>query len=80
MGKAVFWIVVVFVVLLGLRVLNSRNARRRAQEAGQADNPSREKGDTMVRCAKCGVFLPPAEARSVAGGFVCGDPGCTARR
>jgi uncharacterized protein len=73
MGKVVFWIVVVFVLLLGLRLFNAGKAKRRAQDAG------RTKVETMVRCAKCGVFLPQADARPLADGFVC-DPGCTARR
>ena len=76
MGKIIFWLVVIFVVLFGLRLMNAGKAKRRAREAGEA-GPSAE---TMVRCGKCGVFLPQGEARPVAGGYVCGAPGCAVRR
>jgi hypothetical protein len=76
MGKIIFWLVVIFVVLFGLRLMNAGKAKRRAREAREA-GPSAE---TMVRCGQCGVFLPQGEARSVAGGYVCGAPGCAARR
>ena len=80
MGKFIFWIVVVFVVLLGLRLLNVANAKRRAGKSGEGEKKAGTPGETMVRCANCGVFLPQGDARPVAGGYVCGDPGCAARR
>ncbi len=78
MGKVIFWIVVVFVVLLGLRILNMGAAKRRARESGTAKGPA--PGDTMVRCSNCGVYLPKADALPAPGGYVCGDPGCAPRR
>jgi uncharacterized protein len=76
MGKIIFWLVVIFVVLFGLRLMNAGKAKRRAREAGEAGRTA----ETMVRCAKCGVFLPRGEAQPVAGGYICGTPGCAARR
>ncbi len=78
MGKVVFWIVVVFVVLLGLRLVNVAEAKRRARDAARTNGPA--PNDTMVRCARCGVYLPRAEALPSGSGYLCGDPGCSARR
>jgi hypothetical protein len=33
----------------------------------------------MVRCVRCGVFLPRAEATEHAGGYVCPDGQCVKR-
>jgi hypothetical protein len=30
----------------------------------------------MVRCAKCGVFLPKADALKAPDGYRCREPGC----
>jgi uncharacterized protein len=79
MGKVIFWIVVVFGVLLVLRLYSAAAAKRRAREAGAAKGASPQV-DTMVRCANCGVYLPRADALPTAGGYLCGDPGCSQRR
>ena len=79
MGKVIFWIVIVFVVLFGLRLLNVAAAKRRAREAG-ATKTARPQADPMVQCANCGVYLPRADALPAAGGYLCGDPGCSPRR
>jgi len=78
MGKVIFWIVVVFVVLLGLRIVNVAGAKRRARESEQKKGPAAN--DTMVRCASCGVYLPRADALPSGTGYLCGDPACSARR
>jgi hypothetical protein len=80
MGKVVFWIVVVFAVLLGLRVLNAAKARRRTDEARRAAGKRGPVAAPMVRCVRCGVFLPAADAKPGPVGPTCGDPGCTSRR
>jgi uncharacterized protein len=77
MLKIVFWIVVVFVVLMGLRMLNVAKAARRARERQSAQPPAAE---TMVRCARCGVYLPRGDAKPTPGGLVCTDPACAQRR
>ena len=79
MSKIIFWIVVVFVVLFALRLVNSGKAKRRARESG-AEEKTPPVGETMVRCDKCGVFLPMGDARPVAEGYVCRNPGCDSRR
>ena len=79
MGKVIFWIVVVFVVLFVLRLVNTGKAKRRERESADAGNVAGP-AETMVRCDKCGVFLPMGDARPVANGYVCGSPGCSGRR
>ncbi len=79
MGKIVFWLVVAFVVLLGLRLLNVASAKRRRDEAAAAGRPGTG-GDRMVRCVRCGLYLPQAEATSSAAGYVCADGRCAERR
>jgi hypothetical protein len=79
MGKLIFWMVVIFVVLLVVRLVNTAAAKRRngpAKGAG-AGAPG---ASPMVRCVRCGVFLPRADAEAVPGGHACGDPGCAERR
>ncbi len=75
MGKVIFWIVVVFVVLFGLRLWNVAKSRSRP-------GPPRNKPGTqaMVRCASCGVFLPQADASAAGDGYHCADPTCVKRR
>jgi hypothetical protein len=80
MGKFIFWLVVAFVVLFGLRLMSAGKARRRARERDDGASPAARAGETMVRCSSCGVFLPKGDARPVAGGYVCGEPGCGVRR
>jgi len=79
MGKVIFWLVVVFVVLLGLRLLNVASAKRRRDEAAAASRKA-SAGDRMVRCIRCGLYLPQAEAASSAAGYVCADGRCAERR
>jgi uncharacterized protein len=76
MGKVIFWIVLVFVVLFGLRLYNVAKARRRADPTARAAPPKTPAAEPMVRCAHCGVFLPRAEALPAPDGFRCSDPKC----
>ena len=76
MGKIILWIVIVFAVLLGLRLLNAAKAKRRADVARRSGTSPAE---SMVRCVRCGVFLPQADAKPAPGGFCCGDAGCAKR-
>ena len=80
MGKVVFWIVVVFAVLLGLRLLTAAKARRRADDAERDATARGPAAAPMVRCVRCGVFLPAADALPGPAGPTCGDPGCASRR
>jgi uncharacterized protein len=76
--KVVLWIVVVLAVLVGLRLYNAAKAKRRGEAARQSPRPA-SPADTMVRCVRCGVFLPRAEAKPGPAGLTCGDPGCAQR-
>jgi hypothetical protein len=72
MGKVIFWIVIVFVIMFALRLLNVAKARSR-QESRKAKGSNAQ---TMVRCVRCGTFLPRPEATSTPDGFCCREPGC----
>ena len=76
MGKVIFWIVVIFGLLLVARLANVGAAKRR-DGAGRSRVPP---AAPMVRCLRCGVFLPAADAKAVPGGHVCSDPACAERR
>jgi len=80
MGKAILWIVLVFVVLFGLRLLNASKARRRAEAARRSADAGAPRADIMVRCVRCGVFLPRADAKPAPGGHACADPRCAEHR
>jgi uncharacterized protein len=70
MARIVAWLVLIFMVLFALRVIAARSARgRRKSSSQQAVEP-------MVRCARCGVFLPRDEAKQTRAGFVCAAGGC----
>ena len=77
MGKILFWIAVAFVVLFALRMINVGKARRRDAAARRAAAPP---DVPMVRCRRCGVFLPRADAKPAPGGYTCSDPACKSRR
>ena len=80
MGKVLFWIVVIFAVLFVLWLYNAHKAKQRAGAARGAERKKAVRdGDSMVRCARCGVFLPKAEATAVSTGYVCADPACSRR-
>jgi hypothetical protein len=75
MAKILIWVVVAVVVLLGLRLLNVAKATRRREPGGRASPPA----EAMVRCVRCGVYLPSADAKPGPAGMTCGDPGCAQR-
>ena len=76
MGKILFWLVVVVVVLFVLRLINVANDRRR-RSRGNA--PGAQTDAAMIRCVECGVYLPSADAKAGARGPLCGDPQCVKR-
>lgn len=77
MGKIVFWIVVAFAILFALRMVNVAKMRARNKKAGKSAPKAVE---SMVKCSRCGVFLPRPEARITAEGIRCSDPKCTPAR
>ena len=75
MGKVIAWLILILIVLLALRLINQRKARRRSGAAtgsGTAVEP-------MVRCVRCGVFLPREEATKRDAGYACPDGQCVKR-
>jgi len=74
MSKIIAWIIVVFLVLLALRLINARNARARRNANAQSGKVSA--AAPMVRCAKCGVYLPRSDAVALADGFACAEGEC----
>lgn len=78
MTKILFWTVVFFVILLGLRLLSVAKSKSRDKERPEA--PKIPPAEPTVRCVECGVFLPKTEATPVATGYRCNDPACPRRR
>ena len=72
MGKIIFWIVVVFLILFVLRLYNAAKAQKRTAKR----KSPRAAPQLMVRCVQCGVFLPEPDARATASGYRCQDPAC----
>jgi uncharacterized protein len=70
MGKVIAWLVLIFLVLLALRVMARRSGRAR-QEGGAI--PAAQ---PMVRCERCGVYLPRAEAKQTGSVYVCATGDC----
>jgi uncharacterized protein len=84
-GKIVFWIVVFFLVLLGLRLVSVHQTRRDARERrnAEADKNKRDAApanESMIRCANCGVFIPKSTAMLSPVGPYCGEKDCQNKR
>ena len=77
MAKIIAWLILIFVVLFALRMINVRKARSRTR--GAAAPAGGTEAQPMVRCARCGVFLPRTDASPVAGGYACADSECAKR-
>lgn len=76
--KLLLWVVLIAVALLVLRLVNVAAAKRRhASTAGAS--PRGARADTMVRCVRCGVYLPSADAKPSPEGLTCGEPACLKR-
>lgn len=75
MGKFIFWIIVIFGVLLCLRLYNM-SQQKRAKKAAAADPLRANPGEAMVRCTRCGIYLPRSEAKLIDGAVRCHDAGC----
>ncbi len=74
MAKILFWIAVVFVVLFALRLSNLAQAKRRTATGNRSKRTPAAK--PMVRCARCGLYLPAPEAKRSGDGYVCGEASC----
>ena len=76
MTKIIAWLILIFLVLFALRMINVRNARARRNAA--RDPAAKPAAEPMVRCVRCGVYLPRTEAREISGGYACAVGGCKA--
>lgn len=76
MGKIVFWLAVVFAILFALRMVNVAKTRARRNAGKKAPKAV----ESMVKCSRCGVFLPRPEARITTDGIRCNDPKCVPAR
>jgi len=76
-GKLIFWIVVIFVVLFALRLYNTSKLRQRDRPKDRGKPPAIE--EEMVRCVRCGTFVPRSEARPTPAGLTCGETRCLRR-
>ena len=72
MGKVIFWIIIIFAVLLVLRIFNMRQQKKKRARDASAPKPAQ----AMVRCARCGVYLPRSEALLIEGTLRCHDRDC----
>ena len=90
MGKIIFWIIVFFLVLLALRLVSvhktradakerrdDEEAKRKAATGTRDDTPAQ---DSMIKCTRCGVFVPKANTVRASTGLVCNDKACGHRR
>ena len=75
MGKFIFWIIVIFGVLLCLRLYNV-SQQKRAKKAAAPGPGEAKPAEPMVRCTRCGIYLPRSEAQLVDGAVRCRDAGC----
>ena len=76
MGKVIFWIVVIFAVLMCLRLYNASQQKKRARRAETERSTAPKAPEAMVRCSRCGVYLPRSEARLIDGALRCRDKEC----
>jgi|KBSSwiStaDraftv2_1062776.scaffolds.fasta_scaffold975049_2 uncharacterized protein len=76
--KLLLWVVLIVIALLVLRLVNIAAAKRRNQAAGTSRKAAR--ADDMVRCVRCGVYIPSADAKRGPKGMTCGEPACLEQR
>ena len=77
MAKIIAWLILIFVVLFALRMIGVRNARIRRRAEGKT--ASGLAAEPMVRCVRCGVFLPRKEAQAVGDGYACARGSCAVK-
>jgi len=80
MGKVIFWLVVIFAVLFGLRLWNASKLRGGNKDEPGKGNSRAPAATPMIRCVECGVYLPAIDATTAPDGYRCGDPACPNRK
>ncbi|MCL2310289.1 MAG: hypothetical protein FWC42_08480 [Proteobacteria bacterium] len=79
MGKLFSFVLIFIAVLIMLRLWNIRQWNARRNNGRSDGSPAKKKsaGDMpMVRCVRCGIFLPREEARLTHNGYRCNDEAC----
>ncbi len=79
MGKILFWAVVIIGILFLTRLLASHTAKGQSKQPPLSNNQNKQKKqgqplgepEEMVRCAKCGVYMPRSEAIRQSEQFWC---------
>lgn len=61
MSKILFWVAVILVVLLVMRLLARHSAASKSR-AQSTPRKGRKRFEAMVQCAHCGVHLPSSDA------------------
>lgn len=77
MSKLLFWIVVILIALIAVRLATrhaAAKARPPAEPASRRRKTRSEAAQTMVQCAHCGIHLPTSEAVRRQGHNYCGLP------
>jgi hypothetical protein len=77
--KLLLWVIVIAVALLALRLVNVAAAKRRSG-SGAGAAPKGVPAGNMVRCVRCGVYVPTADAKPGPDGLTCGERACLERR
>lgn len=79
MGKILFWVAIIFVVLFALRLASFAAAKKRRPPRTKAPSKPLPPAEPTVRCVQCGTFLPKNDALPAPNGYRCGQGGCAGR-
>jgi len=79
MTKILLWVLLIGGALLVLRLVNIASAKRR-NEATRGPSRTNGRAARMVRCVRCGVYLPSTDAKAGPDGLTCGEPACVEQR
>src|SRR5690606_27093188 len=72
MSKLLFWVAIILVGLLAMRLMARHAAAKRPGKSATPRRPGRSKRiEPMVQCAHCGVHLPATEAYRASGQDWC---------
>jgi len=71
MSKLLFWVVVILIGLLVMRLLARHAAGRTHRPAATPKRRAPKRYEAMVQCAHCGVHLPSTEALHYHGQHWC---------
>jgi hypothetical protein len=68
--------IVVLAVVIVMRLVKTFAATRSTTDS-QIDDATRDASEAkLVKCVRCGAFVPRGDALPAPGGFLCSDPKC----